>query len=252
MDWQDNGIIIKTSPHGEGKAVVTVFTEHHGRHLGYIRGTRKLNAILQPGCLVHCKWQARLRDQLGSWTLEAQQSFYSRLMQSPLQLTALLAACAWIELTLAEREDHGILYATFRECLEQLEREDGLARYVHFELSLLRDLGFGLDLAKCTVTGEKEGLIYVSPRTGRAVCAHAGEPYKEKLLPLPRFLVENCQETPIKDIISGLELSGHFLERFVLTQLNKAIPPARQRLFELLKRNAHGQSTRPLSRRAVG
>src|SRR5260221_11847818 len=112
MEWLDEGIIIRVSPHGEGKAVVTIFTEHHGRHLGYIRGTRKLNSILQPGCLVSCKWQARLQDQLGSWTLEPQSSFYSRVMHAPIQLTALLAASAWIELTLAERQDHRALYIT--------------------------------------------------------------------------------------------------------------------------------------------
>jgi DNA repair protein RecO (recombination protein O) len=236
VEWQDNGIILKLSPHGEGKAVVAIFTESHGRHLGYVRGTRKQGAFLQPGSLVSCRWQARLQDNLGSWTIEPQRSMYSRLMGSPPLLAALMSASAWVELTLAEREVHGDLYATFKDCLEQLDTPDGLAKYVHFEISLLQELGFGLDLSQCAASGDTAGLTYVSPKTGRAVCEREGEPYKDRLLPLPRFLVENSEKVPIKDIRDGLQLTSYFLERFVLTQLNKAMPEARIRLSKILRR----------------
>jgi DNA repair protein RecO (recombination protein O) len=235
MEWQDNGIILRMSPHGEGKAVVSIFTENHGKHLGYIRGTRKKSAYLQPGSLISCRWQARLEAQLGSWTIEPQRSVYSKLMGSQSLLAALLSACTWVDLTLAEREEHPELYGTFKECLENLDGPAGLVKYVQFERSLLQELGFGLDLDRCASNGQTRNLIYVSPRTGRAVCEQEGEPYKDKLLCLPQFLVEPCEKVPIKDIIGGLDLTGYFLERFVLTQANKAMPQARERLLKNLR-----------------
>jgi len=239
MEWQDNGIILKMSPHGEGKAVVAIFTENHGRHLGYIRGTKKQSAFLQPGSLISCRWQARLEEHLGSWTVEPQRSIYSRLMGSPPLLAALTSACTWVELTLAEREAHLGLYSAFKECLEQMDATDGLVRYVHFEIRLLQELGFGLDFSQCAASGDTSDLIYVSPRTGRAVCRREGEAYKERLLSLPHFLVENYANVPIKDIVAGLELTSYFLERFVLTQMNKAMPEARLRLTKILRRSAN-------------
>lgn len=239
MEWTDNGIILRMSPHGEGKAVVSIFTENHGRHLGYIRGTRKQSAYLQPGSLVSCRWNARLPDQLGSWTIEPQASVYSRLMGSQSQLSALMSACTWIDLTLAERDEHPQLYPQFKSCLEELAASDGLAKYVHFEINLLRELGFGLDFSRCAASGRTKDLIYVSPRTGRAVCTEEGEPYKDKLLSLPSFLVGNSEPIALKQILDGLNLTSYFLERFVLTQLNKAMPEARVRLLNILKRQLH-------------
>jgi DNA repair protein RecO (recombination protein O) len=239
MEWQDNGIILRMSPHGEGKAVVSIFTESHGRHLGYIRGTRKQGAYLQPGSLVSCKWQARLQEQLGSWTVEPQRSVYSRVMGSQVLLTALMSACTWIDLTLAEREEHLELYPVFKECLEELDSPTGLVKYVHFEISLLKELGFGLDFRHCAASGDTADLIYVSPRTGRAVCAREGEAYKDRLLHLPTFLLETCEKVSIKDIIGGLNLTSYFLERFVLTQLHKAMPESRLRLNKLLRTYKH-------------
>jgi len=236
MEWTDNGIILRMSPHGEGKAVVSIFTENHGRHLGYIRGTRKQGAYLQPGSLVSCRWQARLPDQLGSWTIEPQRSVYSRLMGSQTQLAALMSACTWVDLTLAERDEHPQLYPVFKTCLEELDTPEGLVKYVHFEISLLKELGFGLDFRRCAANGSTKDLTYVSPRTGRAVCASEGEPFKDKLLPLPPFLIEPYETVTIKQIVDGLNLTSYFLERFVLTHLNKAMPDARTRLSNILKR----------------
>ncbi|MBP6985025.1 MAG: DNA repair protein RecO [Alphaproteobacteria bacterium] len=240
MEWQDNGIILKLSPHGEGKAVVSIFTQNHGRHLGYIRGTRKQSAFLQPGSLVTCTWQSRLEEQLGSWKLEPQRSLYSNLMGKPICLAALLSACAWIEKTLAEREEHPKLYDTFKYCLENIHQADGLRHYVHFETNLLQELGFGLDFSQCAVSGQKEDLQYVSPRTGKAVCAREGEAFKSRLLAFPAFLGNNHENVPLKDIVDGLQLTGYFLERFVLTQLNKAMPEARLRLFQILRKQING------------
>lgn len=242
MEWQDNGIILKMIPHGEGKAVVSIFTENHGRCLGYVRGVRKQAAYLQPGSFVSCRWQARLPEQLGSWTIEPQSAVYSRLMNSQPRLTALMSACAWVDMTLAEREEYSRLYPAFKACLGDMDQDQGLAGYVRFEVKLLQELGFGLDFSRCAASGVIKDLTYVSPRTGRAVSAAEGENYKDKLLPLPQFLVENLDKVPIKDVIVGLNLTSYFLERFVLTQLNKAMPEARVRLINILKRTVDGKS----------
>lgn len=240
MEWQDNGIILKLSLHGEGKAIVSIFTEDHGRHLGYIRGTRKQGAFLQPGSLVSCKWQSRLEEQLGAWTIEPQRSLYSSIMGNPACLAALQSACAWIERTLAEREAHPHLYAVFKACLENVHTAKGFSDYVRFEISLLKELGFGLDFRQCALSGRTDDLLYVSPRTGKAVCAEEGEPYKSRLLALPTFLGNTQENVHVKDIVDGLKLTGYFLERFVLTQMNKAMPEARVRLFNILRKQTDG------------
>lgn len=240
MEWQDSGIILKLSPHGEGKAIVSIFTQDHGRHLGYIRGISKKNAFLQPGSLVRCRWQSRLEDQLGSWTIEPQQSFYSHVMNAPDRLAALMSACAWAEATLPERECHRDLFENFYDCLQALAREDGLSAYLNFEMRLLKELGFGLDLDHCAVCGGNHDLNYISPRTGRAVCAQDAKPYLDKILDNPTFFKRQDIIPKIKDIVDGLELTRYFLERFILTQLNKAMPQARLRLMTILRKQANG------------
>lgn len=237
MEWDDKGIVIKALSHGEGKAIVTIFTENHGRHLGYVRGTKKISALLQPGNIVYCRWKARLQDQLGSWSLEPCSALHPCILQTPHLLMAMLSMCAWIDLTLAEREQHTPLFQVACSLLNKLAFEGLLADYVQYEIELLKELGFGLDLEKCAATGVTTDLIYVSPRTGRAVSAEAGKPYADRLLHLPRFLVESCENISQKEIMSGFHLTGYFLERSVLSQFGKKMPFVRQRLIGHLKKN---------------
>ena len=241
MEWDDKGIIIKSYSHGEGKAIATIFTENHGRHLGYIRGTKKLSALLQPGNVVDCRWKARLQDQLGSWIIEPSSVLQPRILQKPSLLMSMLSMCAWVDLTLAEREQHIHLYQATSDLLNKLAFKGALADYVYYEIELLKSLGFGLDLSKCAATGSITNLTYVSPRTGRAVSAAAGEIYSDKLLVLPQFLVESCENISRKEILSGLHLTGYFLERFILSQLGKRMPFIRQRLIGHLRKHENSE-----------
>lgn len=236
MEWQDQGIVIKVHPHGEGKALVTLFTQSHGKHLGFIRNSHKLASTLQLGTIVDCRWKARLSDQLGMWDLEGQRSLNPVILNDPLLLTSVLSMCSWSQLCLPEREAHPCLYDLSRQLLNKLANNGFIEEYVLYELGLLKDLGFGLDLEKCGATGLRENLTYVSPKSGRAINEIAATPYKDRLIELPQFLHIADLTVSTRDIIKGLNLTGYFLERHVLSQHNKAMPNPRQRLMTLLKR----------------
>lgn len=232
MDWIDTGIIISARRHGESSAIVSLFTENNGRHAGLIRINKKNTAMLQIGTLVRAGWRARLSENLGFWTFEPLKITYSALLNRPQALLALTAGCALLDFVLPEREAHPTLHHKFAGLLKSLEQPLWQQDYVRFELCMLRELGFGLDLSRCAATGTAENLAYVSPRTGRAVSLEGGEDYKHQLLPLPSFLVQHGADASSEGFKKGLYLTGYFLERHVLSPHNRKMPLARTRLFE--------------------
>jgi DNA repair protein RecO (recombination protein O) len=238
MEWTEDGIVLTARPHGESALVVTLLTAGHGRHAGFVHGgaSSRQRSAWQPGNSLRVVWRGRLAEQLGNFKGELLAAYAARTLDDPLALAGLLAACATLDAALPEREPHPALFDGVTALLGALGHDGWPTVYVHLELGLLQELGFGLDLEKCAATGETEELIYVSPRTGRAVSRAAGEAYKDKLLVLPSFL-RTRSVAATADALQGLELTGYFLERHVFWPHNKPLPPARDRFIETLRQH---------------
>lgn len=240
MNWTDEAIILSVRPHGETAAIAEVFTRAHGRYLGLVHGgrSRKLRPILQIGNHVECTWKARLAEQLGHMTMELRRGYAASAMDDGAALAGLTSLCALTRL-LPERDPHPSLYEITLFVLGFLDDPSVWpALYVRWELALLGELGFGLDLSQCAATGANDQLIYVSPKSARAVSASAGEPYKDKLLRLPPFLTRSRQAGVMPgDVKDGLVLTGYFLEQRVLAPRDAPMPDARNRLAEMLQRD---------------
>lgn len=233
IGWEDTGIILSVRPHGETGGIVSLMTENHGRAAGYVYGvsSSKQRGMLEPGNVVAVRWQAKSAEQLGSFTLELEKSCAADVMGDPSRLTALQSACALADRTMPENEKHKGVYDATRALLSAFSTDVWAAAYIYWEIGLLKELGFGLDLSKCVATGGTEDLIYVSPKSGCAVSRHAGEIYKEKLLHLPPFL-RGEGKMDQGDILDGLRLTGHFLLHRVFSQANANLPEPRLRLEE--------------------
>lgn len=238
MEWKDEGIVIARRHHGESAAIVSLLTRDHGRHLGLVRGGagRRAAGLYQTGNLVSAMWRGRLPEHLGSYACEPLQSFSARVIDDPLRLGALTAACAIVETALPEREPHDTLYRATLELFRELEGEGWAAQYARWECQCLADLGFGLDLTQCALTGTVEDLAYVSPRSGRAVSRAAAQPYADKLFALPDFLAGGGKASP-RDVLGALDMTGHFLERNVLAANDKPIPQARIQFVDRFRRS---------------
>ncbi len=248
MDWTDQAILLSARAYGETAALALLLTRDHGRHAGLVHGgqSARLRATLEPGNLLAASWRARLADQLGTWSLELERAYAAPLLDDPLRLACLASACALLEGLLADREPHPALFDATLALFDALSTEVWAEIYVRWEIGLLEEVGFGLDLTRCAVSGREaadlfagnDGLSHVSPRTGRAVSASAAEPYKDKLLPLPPFLLGLSDGGPA-EVMQGLALTGHFLERSAFAQRHAEVPAARGRLVERYGR-AHG------------
>lgn len=238
MDWREEGVLLTFRHHGESAAIVEVFTEGHGRHAGVVRGggSRRMAPVLQPGTQVDAAWRARLEDHLGTFAIEPVRS-RAHLMNDRRTLAGLNALTALLSFALPEREAHPALYARTLAVLDMMEGAFWPLAYIRWELVLLEDLGFGLDLSACAATGASVGLAYVSPRTGRAVTAEGAGEWAGKLLPLSPALLGQGDGSP-EDIRAGLRVTGHFLEHRLAPALgNRPLPHARQRLVDLLSRD---------------
>jgi DNA repair protein RecO (recombination protein O) len=241
MQWTDEGVILGVRPHGETSAVLELFTRQHGRHLGLVHGgrSRRQRPILQTGNHVDATWKARLADNLGHFGIELRKGFAAGVMDDAAALTALTSVAALARL-LPERDPHPNLFEVTLFVLGFLD-EPGVwpALVVRWELALLEELGFGLDLGSCVATGKTSDLIYVSPRSGRAVSAEAGEPYKERLLALPPFLLGGATgAVTAGHLQAGFALTGHFLDACVLRPREMGMPEARGRLLSYLGQNS--------------
>lgn len=234
MEWADEGIVLGVRRHGETSVILEAMTHSHGRHLGLVRGGRssRQQPVLQAGNRVALTWRARIDEHLGFYNVELITSHTARLMESAQALYGLATVTSHIRL-LSEREAHPAIFETLELLVDHLdEPEMAPALIVRFEVALLGELGFGLDLASCAVTGAREDLSHVSPKTGRAVSSKAAAPYLDRLLPLPRFLWEG-QGTGIParaDIAAGLALTGHFLRRHLYEPRGLDMPAERERL----------------------
>jgi DNA repair protein RecO (recombination protein O) len=238
MEFEDQGFVLAARAHGEAGAIVEVLTAARGKWAAHVAGgaSRRMKPFLQPGARVSFTYRARVADQLGSARLEPVGVGPSALFDDSLALAGLAAAAAVVVAALPEREPHPGVFLAFEALVGALADDDVWpAVFVRFEAGLLADLGFGLDLSRCAVTGEVDELVWVSPRTGRAVSAAAGEAYRDRLLALPPFMLSAQGRLAPGDIAAGLALSGHFLQTCIFAPLNRPLPPARDRLLERLR-----------------
>lgn len=239
MEWRDQGALLVVRKHGENSAIVEVLTAEHGRHAGVVRGAtgRKLTPVLQPGAQLDVTWRARLDEHLGSFTVEPIKSRAAAVMGDRLALAGLNAVTGLLSYCLPEREPHPQLYARTITLLDLMgNSEVWPLAYLRWELALLDDMGFGLDLSCCAVTGSLDDLAYVSPRTGRAVSVEGAAEWADKLLPLPQSLLGHGNGD-LADISEGLITTGFFLKNRLAHQLSdRPLPAARQRLVDAVNR----------------
>jgi DNA repair protein RecO (recombination protein O) len=237
MDFEDDAYVLAARAFGESGAIIEALTLRHGKWAAHVAGgaSRKLKAALQPGARVRLRYRARTADNLGSASVESEGEGPSALFDDPLALGALSAATTILAAALPEREPQPGAFLAFEALLGALGASDiWPAVLVRFEAGLLETLGFGLDLSRCAVTGSTDDLVWVSPRTGRAVSA-AGEAYRDRLLPLPGFLLSAQAMIVSGDIGAGLAITGRFLEVHVFAVLDRPLPAARTRLVEQLR-----------------
>jgi DNA repair protein RecO (recombination protein O) len=237
MEFEDDAFVLAARAHGESGAIVDLLTARHGKFVAHVAGgaSRRMKPFLQAGAQVLVRYRSRISEQLGSAALEPVGEGPSALFDDPLALAGLAAAAAVASAALPEREPHPGAYLAF-EALSRalLDPEIWPAVFVRFEAGLLQELGFGLDLSKCAATGAVDDLVYVSPRTGRAVSRAAGEPYRDRMLALPPFLLSAQGGLGPGDVGAGLDLTAHFLEAFIFNPLNRPLPPARLWLMDRL------------------
>ena len=240
MEWRDEGVILSVRRHGETSAIAEILTAEHGRCLGLVRGGRSRiqRPVLQSGNTVQTVWRARLEDQLGTFMLEPLELKAGAIMVEPFRLAG-LATLTGLSQLLPEREPHPRMYGALRVVLDAIEQDElWPALLVRWELGLLDELGFGLDLSKCAATGVTADLAFVSPRSGKAVSAAAGEPFRDRLFRLPPFLL-GAGEAPAKDVIEGLKLAGYFLHRHVFDPRGAQMPEQQDWIIRALAERTH-------------
>jgi len=238
MQWTDEGIVLGVKRHGETSVIVELMTREHGRHLGLVRGGagRRMRGVLQPGNAVRATWRARLDEHLGLYTVEGIDLRAARFLPAAHAVHGVTHLAALCRL-LAEREPHAAIYQAFETILNRLDDAAVVAPMIaRFELNFLAELGFGLDLSSCAATGAADDLIYVSPRSGRAVSRAAGEDYRDKLLRLPAFLIGEGQPASASDLTDAFALTGFFLDRHAFAPRGLAVPEARGHFVTALTR----------------
>ncbi len=238
MQWTDEGIVIGVRRHGEASAILELMTREHGRHLGLVRGGfgTRMKPILQTGNSVSVNWRARLDEHLGNYTVEAMRQRASNFFGAPHAIYGVTHLAALMRL-LPERDPHAELFEVFEGILDRLEDAAVAAPLVaRFEMQMLTELGFGLDLEQCASTGTTEDLIYVSPKSGRAVSRLAGEPWADRMLRLPDFLRDSDVAPVGRDLADGFVLTGYFLERHVLVPRGQALTEERAHFIAALTR----------------
>jgi len=238
MQWTDDGIVLGVKRHGEANAILELMTHGHGRHLGLVRGGfgSRLRPVLQPGNSVSAAWRARLDEHLGNYTVEGLRLRAASYFSAPHAIYGVTHLAALMRL-LPERDPHTGLYETLDAILDQLD-DPALAApmVVRFELRLLSELGFGLDLEQCAATGASGDLAYVSPKSGRAVSRTAGEPWADKMLRLPAFLRQHDAIPSGHDLADGFALTGYFLTRHVLEARGLSLGDERAHFIAALNR----------------
>lgn len=249
MEWIDEGIVLGVKRHGESSIILELMTRAHGRHLGLVRGGSgpRLRGILQPGNAVRATWRARLDEHLGLYLVEAANLRAAGFLDKAHALHGVTHLAALCRL-LAEREPHTAIYDELQAILDRLDDPQAVAPLTaRFELDFLAELGFGLDLGACAATGAKDELIFVSPRSGRAVSRAAGEPYRDKLMRLPVFLCQDIRHGEERDTVppspgdlaDAFVLTGFFLDRHAFAPRGLSLPLARAHFVSALTRERH-------------
>ncbi|GAB5388950.1 MAG: DNA repair protein RecO [Alphaproteobacteria bacterium] len=236
MEWEDQAFVLQARRLEEGKMILHLLTREQGRYAGVARLGRQQGQLVEPVSECQARWSARLSEHLGTLSIEPVACHAARVFDDPLRLSALQALAQLLFEALPEREPMPPLFDGVRAWLELLDSEFWPQALVKLELGLLASLGGALDLERCAVTGQGEGLTHVSPRTGRAVSAEAAAPYLEsgRLLTLPAFLGGQDKGDEGQDVVNGLILTGHFLARSVFHPVNRPLPPARAALLQKL------------------
>ena len=241
MEWRDEGVILSVRRHGETSAIAEILTAEHGRVMGLVRGGRskQQRPVLQAGNAVQAVWRARLEEQLGTFTLEPLDLKAGAIMEEPFRLAG-LATLTGLSQLLPEREPHPRVYEALRIVLDAIDHDEVWpALLVRWELGLLDELGFGLDLSKCAATGSREQLVFVSPKSGKAVSAEAGEPFRDRLFALPSFLREGGAAAPPADVIEGLKLAAWFLDRHLFEPRGVPFPEQQDWIIRALAEKPH-------------
>lgn len=244
MHWTDDGLVLSTQKYGESSLILHTLSREHGRYAGMVRGGtgKRLRGVLQPGNEVGLRWHGRLSEQLGTFNVEAKSSIGTFLFDQPLSLVASSSALSLLEKVLPEREPHPALFEATVLLIRHLTADFDVwgPLFVRWELGLLTELGYGLDLSECAATGSKENLVYVSPKSGRAVSQEAGAAYHDRMLRLPAFLLdgENKGDKTLflfDQVRDGLNLTGAFLNKSLLHHYGNEVLPARERLLNALQ-----------------
>jgi len=238
MEWRDQGVVISVRKHGETSAILDVLTVAHGRHVGVVRGgvSRRMTPVLQPGNQVSVEWHARLEEHLGNYRVELLHS-RSAVLAERAALAGLASVCALVRFGFPERMVFPDLYDSTIAIFDALETgADWPRAYALWELQVLDELGYGLDLSRCAVTGSEDDLVFISPRTGRAVSRTGAGNWAQKLLPLPAFLRDRDEATAAQ-VLDALLTTGYFLQRRLAAGLgNRPLPAARERLVSVLEK----------------
>jgi DNA repair protein RecO (recombination protein O) len=242
MEWQGEAIVLSSTRFGEADALLEVMSQSHGRHRGFVKGGagKRLGPVLQVGNFLTVTWRSRIEENLGRFTAELNHSPLGLILGDGVRLMMLSALTSVVSASLPEREKHEAVYDGLKTMIRFIETSDKdpfgwAAALVRLEMGILSDLGYGLDLSECAATGTKEDLIYVSPKSGRAVSKEAGYPYHNKLLLLPAFLISNdAGAVNPESVLEGLRLTGYFLERQIWQIRHKTPPQARERLVSKL------------------
>ncbi|MBO9399829.1 DNA repair protein RecO [Shimia sp. R9_3] len=238
MDWRDQGFVLSTRKHGETSVILEAFTETQGRHAGIVRGgiSRKMTPILQPGGQVDLTWRARLSDHIGTYSVEPLRS-RAAVLSDRFSLAGLNAVTALLSFCLPDREPHPALYHQSVQLLDLLgQHELWPLAYLRWEMALLTELGYGLDLTSCAVTGSSDALVYVSPKSGRAVSAKGAGEWADRLLPLTPVM-RGEGSAPDEEVLAALATTGYFLSEKLAPDLgHKPLPDARARFIDRFAR----------------
>jgi DNA repair protein RecO (recombination protein O) len=245
VEWTDEGIVLGARRHGEASAILELMTRDRGRYLGLVRGGMgtRLRPILQPGNSIRAVWRARLDEHLGNFNVEGLHLRAAAFLDVPYAVFGVTHLSALCRL-LPERDPHPAVFESLGFILDHMDKPSVAAGVVRFELQLLAELGFGLDLEACAVTGQRSDLTYVSPKSGRAVSQAAGTPWHDRLLRLPPFLLaEDAALTSVDDLTQGFALTGYFLSRRVLAPRGLALSDMRDGFISAVSRRAGVPST---------
>ena len=237
MRWESNGLVLNFSKYNEKSYILEIFTEEHGKHKGIIRGLHSKNkrSIIEPGNEVFATWSGRLETHLGNYNVEPIKLWSSHILQFKDKLSAISSICSLISLTMAERQPNPIIYFSSKKLIEIVvsKREDWIREYVFWEMQLLSEIGYGLDLERCAVTSKSSDLVYVSPSSGRAVTNEGAGDFRNKLLPLPKFMTDFKANYDNDDIYNALNLTEFFFKKRFFLPNNLNFPQSRNRLKEL-------------------